>query len=95
VFSDICVSLTADYASRSPGSVQWSIDANSAWTPTVALEFLPIIADLARDCPALTVFMLEQPFPADFLVVVSGDCFARAVFVLCASGCVLTAVCCV
>ena len=45
--------------------MQWSIDANAAWTPAIARAFLPVIAALG--CDWLTVFMLEQPFPCDCL----------------------------
>ena len=66
--------LWADYVEKYP-HVQWSVDANSAWTPDVAMAFLPHITALEQGSDAsrklLRVFMLEQPFPADLLIVLA------------------------
>jgi L-alanine-DL-glutamate epimerase-like enolase superfamily enzyme len=44
----------------------WSIDANSAWTPQISLEFLHRIKQqIPEFLPML--YMVEQPFPVDFL----------------------------
>lgn len=48
--------------------IYWSIDANCAWSPQVALEFLPAIRDFPYGYPIdATILMIEQPFPADLL----------------------------
>jgi hypothetical protein len=45
---------------------QWSIDANAAWTPAVALEFLDRIQSSPfRDM----IYMVEQPFPLELINV--------------------------
>jgi hypothetical protein len=53
-------------ASARPGfRALWSIDANAAWTPEVAAQYLPVVN--ALNAGPLRVYMVEQPFPADVL----------------------------
>ena len=43
-----------------------AVDANSAWSPSLATEFLSTTA-LDIDGDGTRVYMLEQPFPADLV----------------------------
>jgi hypothetical protein len=61
---------TAGY-SACRDTILWSVDANSALTPESALAYLPVLREL--NTAPVSVFMLEQPFPADFLYVVKDD----------------------
>lgn len=42
----------------------WSIDANSAWTPEISLQYLDMLkSDFANLLDAKILYMIEQPFP--------------------------------
>ena len=45
-----------------PGLRDWVLDANAAWTPSIAASFIDILMPY-KD----RIYMLEQPFPVDFL----------------------------
>jgi len=45
-----------------PLNFKWSIDANAAWTPTIALQFLETLVPKYGN----HIYMLEQPFSVDF-----------------------------
>uniref|UniRef100_A0A7S1C617 Enolase C-terminal domain-containing protein n=1 Tax=Bicosoecida sp. CB-2014 TaxID=1486930 RepID=A0A7S1C617_9STRA len=46
----------------------WSIDANSAWTPRISMEYARVLRDFPFGADASArLFMIEQPFPADLL----------------------------
>ncbi len=76
-------------AATHPGfQAQWSVDANAAWTPAVARQFLPTIAQLNSE--HVKVFMLEQPFPCDCLALDDALCadWAAVAAEYAAAGCV-------
>lgn len=63
--------LSPTYAARySDGHVLWSVDANSCWTPRLALKWLGELRRLSAELPCMDVVMLEQPFPADLSTMV-------------------------
>eukprot|EP00026_Physarum_polycephalum_P009161 Phypoly_transcript_09273.p1 GENE.Phypoly_transcript_09273~~Phypoly_transcript_09273.p1 ORF type:complete len:423 (+),score=78.39 Phypoly_transcript_09273:66-1334(+) len=63
--AEITEQLDSHLTKRGTPMKQFSIDANSSWTPASSLEFLGHInQDLTKK-----FCMLEQPFPADFLKV--------------------------
>jgi len=51
------------YQSHTPPlNFKWSIDANAAWTPTIAFQFLETLVPKYGN----HIYMLEQPFSVDF-----------------------------
>jgi L-alanine-DL-glutamate epimerase-like enolase superfamily enzyme len=49
-------------------NAQYAIDANSDWTPEVALQFLDILRPIKK-----FIFMIEQPFPVTLVRSIHGD----------------------
>lgn len=59
--SRLLKALSDEYPAT-PGIRDWVLDANAAWSPAIAAEFVTVIAPF-KD----RIYMLEQPFPVDFL----------------------------
>jgi L-alanine-DL-glutamate epimerase-like enolase superfamily enzyme len=51
---------------------KWAIDANSAWTPDVALRFLRQVKELVPEFLPM-LYMIEQPFPVELLLQTSPE----------------------
>lgn len=67
----------------------WCVDANTSWTPTVALEFVDLIGSWpASVCDDVeldaSMYMVEQPFGVD---VLSQPGWKRGVRVVCGPAC--------
>jgi L-alanine-DL-glutamate epimerase-like enolase superfamily enzyme len=64
--------LLSIYTTKELPVTTWSIDANAAWTPELTIQFLQRVKE---ELPQLLPFlyMVEQPFPVDFLTQVKSD----------------------
>lgn len=72
---DIYASTETNNGVKLPSVCTWSVDANAAWTPELTIQFMQEL----EKYPDIKQFMymIEQPFPVDFLSQISEDNSAR------------------